>query len=137
MSTKAAERSRRQRAEEEQARARRRARVRAAAAWTVGIALLAGIVSAMLLTSRPQSSDTVLNAQGFTLANTKGESVSLEDFRGRNVLLYFSEGAGCQSCLVQIHVIEKSTAAFEELDATVLPIVNEHPRPDRRRPGSQ
>jgi peroxiredoxin len=49
--------------------------------------------------------------------------VSLSDYRGRNVVLFFNEGAGCQSCLVQMAEIEKNAAAFKELNATVLPIV--------------
>jgi len=39
------------------------------------------------------------------------------------VILYFSEGAGCQSCLVQMGEIERYKAQFAALDVTVLPIV--------------
>jgi len=48
--------------------------------------------------------------------------VSLAALRGKNVLLYFSEGAGCQSCLVQMAQIEKDPG-FAAAGLTVLPIV--------------
>lgn len=123
MSTKAAERARRERVDAETARSRRAARIRAALIWTVFLAVVGGMLTAMFLTSRPESSDAVRKAPGFTLTATDGRSVSLADYRGKNVLLYFSEGAGCQSCLVQMDEIEKNAAAFDELGVTVLPIV--------------
>ena len=123
MSTKAARRARDERihdAEREAQRARRRV---VTVAWAVGFTVVVGLVAAMMLTSRPESSSETRTAPDFTLTNTDGETVSLEDFQGGNVLLYFSEGAGCQSCLVQMAEIEKHPKAFAELDVTVLPIV--------------
>jgi peroxiredoxin len=49
--------------------------------------------------------------------------VHLGDFRGHNVVLYFSEGAGCGSCLQQMAEIEKAKPAFDAADVTVLPVV--------------
>src|SRR5699024_5073087 len=59
----------------------------------------------------------------FTLSDTAGGTVSLDQFRGSNVVLYFNEGAGCQSCLVQMAEIERNAALFEGLDITFLPVV--------------
>jgi peroxiredoxin len=70
-----------------------------------------------------ESTESGRIAPGFTLTNSAGASVSLSDYRGRNVVLFFNERAGCQSCLVQMAEIEKNAAAFKELNATVLPIV--------------
>jgi len=42
--------------------------------------------------------------------------------RGNNVLLYFSEGAGCQACLVQMSQIEKDPN-FAKEGLKVVPIV--------------
>jgi peroxiredoxin len=80
-------------------------------------------VAVMLITSRTTSSSTARPAPDFTLPTTAGTSVNLADHRGRNVLLYFSEGAGCQSCLLQMGEIEKRRADFDAADVTVLPIV--------------
>ena len=62
-------------------------------------------------------------APDFTLTDTNGRQVHLADYRGHPVVLYFSEGAGCQSCLLQMAAIEKQADAFRAQDITVLPIV--------------
>ena len=91
--------------------------------WGVVLVSLTGIVAAMLLTSKPQSSSVLRTAPEFTLADTSGVEHTLADHRGENVLLYFNEGAGCQSCIVQMGEIEKQAEAFAAEDVTVLPIV--------------
>ena len=45
-----------------------------------------------------------------SLAATTGGQVSLSDYRGRSVLLYFQEGLGCQPCWDQIRDLEARTA---------------------------
>lgn len=125
MSHKSAEQSRNERrahAEQEARALRRRRRVRIAVGVTTVVAL-AGVVTAMMLNSRPESSDDVRTAPEFTLADTDGAQHTLAEHRGKNVLLYFSEGAGCQSCIVQMGEIEKQAEAFADEDVVVLPIV--------------
>jgi len=51
-----------------------------------------------------------------------GRAVSLSSLRGSPVLLYFSEGAGCDACLIQMNQIERDPA-FSAAGITVLPIV--------------
>lgn len=87
-----------------------------------GIAVVAAI-GAGLYTSRPTDTSAVRQAPDFTLTTTTGQAVHLADYRGKNVILYFSEGAGCQSCLVQMAQIEKKRAEFDAAGFTVLPIV--------------
>ena len=77
----------------------------------------------MLATSQNVSSTDAHVAPPFTLATTAGTTVSLADYRGRNVLLYFNEGAGCDSCIMQMTEIEKQKQAFDAANITVLPIV--------------
>ena len=125
MSHKAAEEARQERRirAEQAARAtghHRRLRIMIGA--ITGLAVV-GLVTAMMLTSRPESSEATRAAPDFTLTDTSGVQHTLAEHRGENVLLYFSEGAGCQSCLVQMGEIEKQAAAFEKLGVTVLPIV--------------
>ncbi|GAA1129793.1 peroxiredoxin family protein [Nocardioides aquiterrae] len=125
MSHKAAEQSRhqrRQRAEQAARASGRRRRLRIMIGTASALALVAA-VTAMMLTSRPESSDAIRTAPEFTLTDTGGSKHTLAQHRGENVLLYFSEGAGCQSCIVQMGEIEKQAAAFEKIDVTVLPIV--------------
>lgn len=101
----------------------RRERRRQIVLWTVVIAVLGGIVTAMMVTSRATSSGRSRVAPDFTLTDTARKQVHLADYRGRNVVLYFSEGAGCGSCLQQMAAIENDKAAFDKAGITVLPIV--------------
>lgn len=103
------------------AQARRTRRRRRAIIGAV-LALVAAAVTAMMLTSRPTSSTATRPAPDFTLTDTAGHQVRLADHRGHTVVLYFSEGAGCGSCLQQMSAIEKDTT-FARDGITVLPIV--------------
>lgn len=123
MSSKAARDSRQARMVAAARLADRRRRRRSLAVIAAVVVTLGAVVAAMLLTSRPESSAAARTAPDFTLTDTEGKAVSLQQYRGRNVVLYFNEGAGCQSCLVQMAEIEKSTSRFQKLDVTVLPIV--------------
>ena len=81
-----------------------------------------GVIVAMMMSSRQETSSTSRVAPDFTLTDTSGTTVSLAALRGKNVLLYFSEGAGCEACLVQMSQIEKDPG-FAAEGLTVLPIV--------------
>lgn len=73
-------------------------------------------------------------APAFTLTSTSGEQVSLADFRGRNVLIYFSEGVGCDACFFQMNELEQEQNAAElaKANITVLPIAVNDPSDIRR-----
>jgi peroxiredoxin len=105
-----------------QAAREHRRRILRVAAWLAGLVVVATAVTAMMLSSRPQTSSAAHQAPDFTLTDTAGQQVQLADLRGRKVLLYFSEGAGCQSCLVQMARIEEDPR-FANAGLTVLPIV--------------
>jgi peroxiredoxin len=90
--------------------------------WVGVTVAVIGIVVAMMLSSRQETSSVARVAPVFTLNSTSGTPVSLAALRGKDVLLYFSEGAGCQACLVQMSQIEKDPA-FAAAGLTVLPIV--------------
>jgi peroxiredoxin len=113
------------RAEQEQARQheqRRRTWTRLVIGASV-LVVVAGVIAAALYSSQPEQTATSRVAPDFTLTDTSGVSHSLADYRGQNVVLYFSEGAGCQSCLVQMGEIEKMADQFKAANITVLPIV--------------
>jgi peroxiredoxin len=122
MSHKAAERSRAERHAQDAVKNYRRHREGRLIWVATGLALVA-IVTAMMLTSRPSSSETVRAAPDFELTDTAGATHTLADHRGENVVLYFNEGAGCQSCIVQMGEIEKRADQFTGENITVLPIV--------------
>ncbi|MGH3520334.1 MAG: peroxiredoxin family protein [Haloechinothrix sp.] len=52
-------------------------------------------------------------APDFTLSSSEGGEVSLSDFRGQSVLLYFQEGLMCQPCFEQITDLENSADALQ------------------------
>ena len=81
-----------------------------------------GLVVAALLSSRPVVDDEATEATPFTLPTSDGGTVSLSDYAGEPVVLFFSEGAGCYACLLQMAEIEKEPG-FAEAGISVLPIV--------------
>jgi peroxiredoxin Q/BCP len=60
-------------------------------------------------------------APGFTLTSATGQQVSLSDFRGKNILLYFQEGLMCEPCWTQIKDLERNETALKTagIDAVV------------------
>jgi len=60
-------------------------------------------------------------APGFTLTAADGKPVSLSDYRGRSVLLYFQEGLSCQPCWDQIRDLEQNQTGLRAagVDAVV------------------
>jgi peroxiredoxin Q/BCP len=52
-------------------------------------------------------------APTFTLTAGTGGQVSLNAFRGKNVLLYFQEGLSCQPCWDQIKDLEQNKSALK------------------------
>ena len=105
--------------------ARRRAR-RATLLWSAATLAAAGLITAAVLaTSSPGAlqHNTVRAAPGFTLTATNGKTVSLASYRGRDVVLYFNEGAGCDACFYQMRQFEQHATALRKAGITILPIV--------------
>ncbi|MGA4506531.1 peroxiredoxin family protein [Propionibacteriaceae bacterium G1746] len=116
---------RRQQLHEQRARAaatqtRRRRLFRAGT--VLAALLIAGVVAFGLWSARPTSGSASGRAPDFTLTTTAGTKVSLSDFRGKPVVLYFNEGAGCASCTQQMALIEQDPE-FAASGIVVLPIV--------------
>ena len=109
-----------ERRRESATRARRLRRTRLL--WLAALVVLGTLIAAMLATSRPTSTELSGAAPPFTLRSTSGESVSLSDYAGVPVLLYFNEGAGCDSCFYQMVEIEKNLGKFGQLGVSVIPI---------------
>ncbi len=104
----------------------RRVRRRFDPSWgqviVVGLVLLAG---ALLYFGSRSSGGEVRSGQAppFTLASTDGSNVSLSDYAGRNVLLYFNEGVGCDACFYQTVELENNADRLEAAGIELLPIV--------------
>jgi thioredoxin-dependent peroxiredoxin len=59
-------------------------------------------------------------APDFTLDNEDGEPVSLSDFRGRKVVLYFYPKDDTPGCTIQACELRDHVQSFDARDATVL-----------------
>jgi glutaredoxin-dependent peroxiredoxin len=66
-------------------------------------------------------------APSFTLTNTKRESVSLESFRGKKVVLAFYPGAFTGVCEKELCTFRDSLEAFNGMNAVVLGISVDSP----------
>ncbi|MFJ8814816.1 peroxiredoxin family protein [Amycolatopsis thermoflava] len=66
-------------------------------------------------------------APAFTLTSDTGKQVSLADFRGKNVLLYFQEGLSCQPCWDQIRDLEQNKAALTGAGVTEVVSITTDP----------
>ena len=66
--------------------------------------------------------DTGTEAPAFELQNHRGESVSLADFEGRPVVVYFYPRANTSGCTVQAKEFRDAIDAFADHDAVVLGI---------------
>ncbi|MEX0985275.1 MAG: redoxin domain-containing protein [Actinomycetota bacterium] len=94
--------------------------------WLIVGSIVAGLaITAISVAVATQESDGLAagTAPSFTLPTSDGGSVSLEAMRGHPVLLYFSEGVGCDSCFAQMAEIETSSSEFSELGVHVVPIM--------------
>ncbi|MFC3681512.1 thioredoxin-dependent thiol peroxidase [Bacterioplanoides pacificum] len=67
-------------------------------------------------------------APDFTTVNQDGESVSLSDFRGKTVVLYFYPKASTPGCTVQACGIRDSREELEQRNAVVLGISPDEPK---------
>ncbi|MBO1269675.1 peroxiredoxin family protein [Arthrobacter cavernae] len=106
----------------------------AAAALAIALVALFGIFSGA---TTPKNAGTAKNydvgqpgpgqaAPVFTLEDTTGRQVSLGDYKGKNVLLYFQEGLTCQPCWDQLTSLEKDSAKVKAAGVdTVLSITTD------------
>jgi peroxiredoxin len=117
-----ASRAKAQRARVTAARASRQRR-RYLLLWAVVLTAVTVLIGVMMWSARGTTDASIRPAPDFTLTDTTGATVRLADYRGHNVVLYFNEGAGCQSCLYQMVDIERHATQFAAADVVVLPIV--------------
>ena len=78
----------------------------------------------MTVSSRLAEGDT---APDFTLPDDTGQEVSLQDFAGQRVLVYFYPRANTPGCTTQACDFRDSIADLNDLDATVVGISPDKP----------
>lgn len=133
MSSKTTSSQRRQRLAEVRHKQRRQRRIRKITLWVAAAAVvvMAGLYGVWQASSpEPQAQGGSAGGSGrypyqvgepgigkpappFSLAATTGKQISLADYQGKNVLIYFQEGLMCEPCWDQIGDLEKNRAALE------------------------
>lgn len=123
------------------ARTERRHHRRNLGFWTLAGALVVGLlVAAFALPARNTTTSTASGASAgsgpvasgsrapdFRVTDVvSGKALSLVDLRGRRTLLFFSEGASCQACLVQAAELQKSKA-FKRAEIGLVSITTDTP----------
>ncbi|WP_214746870.1 MULTISPECIES: thioredoxin-dependent thiol peroxidase [unclassified Exiguobacterium] len=61
-----------------------------------------------------------MQAPTFTLPNAQGEPISLEDYRGKKVILYFYPKDSTPGCTTEARDFRDATQAFEENNTVIL-----------------
>lgn len=90
--------------------------------WGVTAAVVAVALVAVALGGRTSSSPVSGAAPPFQLESTAGTTVSLADYKGRNVLLFFNEGVGCDACFMQMAKLE-ADGGLAKAGVTIVPVV--------------
>lgn len=113
-------------ARETQRRAQRRRRIAVPAGIAAGIAAVIAVLFVIFQNSSSPSSSAAgaypyqvgspasgQTAPGFSLAASTGGTISLSQFRGKTVLLFFQEGLTCQPCWDQITDLQQHAAQLK------------------------
>lgn len=66
-------------------------------------------------------------APDFSLPSTTGGAIRLSDLKGKNVLLYFQEGIGCEGCWTQLKDIESDMGRFQQLGISDVITITTNP----------
>lgn len=61
-------------------------------------------------------------APDFSLPSTSGKTISLSEYKGKNIMLFFNEGVMCAPCWQEISRLERFKDDFDKLNTVIIPI---------------
>jgi len=61
-------------------------------------------------------------APDFSLPSTAGRTISLSDYKGKNIFLFFNEGVMCAPCWQEVSKLERFRQEFDNLNTVIIPI---------------
>ena len=61
-------------------------------------------------------------APNFSLPSTSGKTISLSDYKEKNIFLFFNEGVMCSPCLHEVSKLERFRQEFDNLNTVIIPI---------------
>jgi peroxiredoxin len=109
------------------------AKHRAGTAWGGALVILVAVAVILVVASRQstgsdQAGKRISSGPAPAFAEqdvSTGAPITSSDLRGKNVLLFFSEGVMCQACFEQIQSLEKRSADFHNRDLTLINITTD------------
>jgi peroxiredoxin len=109
-------------------------RVNRKLAWAGGLVAVLALIGASFLiggTKAPAANAALkigAAAPAFSGTNVITQlPVDSKTLAGKNVLYYFSEGSGCQACMVQIQALQQHMAHLTRQHLTLVSITNDDP----------
>jgi thioredoxin-dependent peroxiredoxin len=86
----------------------------------VSVALLAAVMITAMANSSPDQPAVGAMAPDFSLTTNESKQVSLKDFRGKWIVLYFYPKDFTSGCTLQARNFQRDIAKYEELGAVIL-----------------
>jgi peroxiredoxin Q/BCP len=90
------------------------------AAWYVIFALVLGFAGYNVARGSDKAPEVGTAAPDFTLNSQEGTPVSLHDFRGKWVVLYFYPKDFTSGCTVEAHNFQRDLAQYEQKNAVIV-----------------
>src|SRR5580692_9420205 len=90
--------------------------------FVIGILVVAALILAACSRAAGASSAPQVGqaAPDFTLPSQDGSPVSLKDFKGRWVVLYFYPKDGTHGCTIEAHNFERDIAKYQAANAVIV-----------------
>ena len=88
--------------------------------WKIAVSCLLGsaLLAISALAQEPPAAGT--KAPDFTLNSQEGKAVSLHDFKGKWVVLYFYPKDMTQGCTIEAHNFQRDLAQYEAKNAVIV-----------------
>lgn len=61
-------------------------------------------------------------APDFSLPSTAGKTISLSEYKGKNIFLFFNEGVMCAPCWQEVSKLERFKQEFNNSNTVIIPI---------------
>lgn len=88
--------------------------------WIVGVLAVGSIAGYVLLRGESKAPAPGAAAPDFTLNSQDGKAVSLHDFRGKWVVLYFYPKDFTSGCTVEAHNFQRDLGEYEKRNAVIF-----------------
>jgi thioredoxin-dependent peroxiredoxin len=88
--------------------------------WAIALALVFAFAGYRMMRGAEKAPSTGMPAPDFTLTSQEGTPVSLHDYRGKWVVLYFYPKDFTSGCTLEAHNFQRDIAQYEKRNAVIL-----------------